>query len=179
MGCLRSIACRLVPCDLSAQFLSSGLSSFSCHLPLVGLNLVLRVLSHLPFHLAWWMFLTHSAFRLRHSYFFLASAHCHGDIHAIDMNRATFTASAAMLELHPQYLLKIRSMVEGEAHYALIIIRSLHSFTSDPVELALCPVVVLRSFDAYVRCKAPDFPISSSRFEKAATLFPRPLFQLG
>ena len=45
-------------------------------------------------------------------------------------------------------------MAEGEARYDLIGIRLLHSVTSDPTELSLCPVVALKAYDSYARHKA-------------------------
>ena len=59
-----------------------------------------------------------------------------------------------ILEPCPEDLPKIRNMVEGEARYALIIIRLLRSVTSGPTELAFCPVAALKAYDCYARCKA-------------------------
>ena len=123
--------------------------------PRWDLNLVLRVLTRPPFHPADrdrpFFILAKTAFLL-----LLASARRRGDIHAIDPNRVTFTASTAILEPCPRYLPKVRSTAEGEARYAPIVIRALRSSTAGPEELALCPVAALRAYDAYARSKVPN-----------------------
>ena len=124
--------------------------------PQWDLNLVLRVLTHPPFYPVDtsdpFCILAKTVFLL----LLMSACHC-GDIHAIDPNHVTFTPSAAILEPCPRYLPKIgcRNMAEGEARYAPIVIQSLHTVTSDPAELALCPVVALKASDNYTRHKVP------------------------
>ena len=84
-----------------------------------------------------------------------------------------------MLESCPQYLLKIRNTVEGEAHYAPIVIRSLRLVMSDPTELALCPVAALKAYNAYARHESPQhsrFPISPWKWQPS---FKGDYFHLG
>ena len=79
----------------------------------------------------------------------LALVRRHGDIHIIDPNRVTFMSLLVILEPCPGYLLKIHNTVEREACYLPIIIRSLRLVISDPVELMLCPVEVLKAYGSY------------------------------
>ena len=51
----------------------------------------------------------------------------------------------------PGYLPKVQLTVEGEAHYALIVICLLLAATADPTELALCPVAALCAYDRFTQ----------------------------
>jgi len=123
--------------------------------PKWDLNLVLRTLTRPPFHPVDksdpFFISAKTVFLL-----LLASARRRGDIHAIDPKRVTFTRTGAVLEPCPRYLPKVLSTAEGEIRYAPILIKNLSAITTDPDELALCPVSTLKSYDAYARAKAPN-----------------------